>query len=93
MHAKHGVAPGVAPRHDLRQLLHFSLYTATELHSIKACITSLASGISTGDLEFYFETICGDEVEVSNPLILGGGKAEVVLKGLTTEGMDKLETV
>ena len=64
------------------------MYTCVdELLSVKACITSLPSGTSIGDLKLYFETICDDKVEILSPLILGGGKAQVVLEGLTTEGM------
>lgn len=59
--------------------------------SVKACITSMASGIDTCDLEFYFETICemmcDGKVKVLAPLLLGSGKAEIVLKGLTVEGI------
>lgn len=61
-----------------------------ELLSVKASITSLPSGTDADDLEVYFEAICYN-VEILSSLILGGGKAEVVLKGLTTEGMNKLE--
>ena len=56
--------------------------------SVTAHISSLADGVSTGELEFYFEAVCDDEtVEVSSPLILGNGKAEIELKGLTSEGV------
>ena len=56
--------------------------------SVTAHISSLADSVSTDDLELYFETVCDDEtVEISTPLILGGGKAELVLKGLTREGV------
>ena len=59
--------------------------------SVKASITSLDRSIDTGDLKFYFETACqfiGDgNIEVTDPMLLGGGKAEIVLKGLTVEGI------
>ena len=58
-----------------------------ELLSVKATINSLAGGTSIGDLEVYFE-LCDEKVEILSPLILGGGKAEVVLKGLTADGKD-----
>ena len=58
--------------------------------SVKVSITSLDSSIDAGDLKLYFETVCqfidGDNIEVIDPLLLGGGKATVVLKGLTIAG-------
>ena len=59
---------------------------AGECLSVTAHISSLADDISTDELKMHFDTIC-DDVEVSSPVILGGGKAELVLKGLTREGV------
>ena len=59
-----------------------------ECLSVTAHISSLADSVSTDELKLYFETVCDDEtVKISTPLILGGGKAELVLKGLTSEGV------
>ena len=61
-----------------------------ELVSVKACITSLDSSVDAGDLKFYFETACqfigAGNIEVIDPLLLGGGKATIVLNGLSMAG-------
>ena len=83
-HAKHVI---LKMTHVVHFLLSGVCIHIDELLSVKASITSLWSGTSIGDLEVYFETICdNDKVEILSTLILGGGKAEVVLKGLTADG-------
>jgi len=53
--------------------------------TITVHLSSLASGITTDDLTFYFETVAQDAKVSSPPVMLGGGRAKLVLEGLTAE--------
>ena len=57
---------------------------------VKAHLASLASEVDIDDLKAHFSNMCrygcDEEVELSNAVILGGGKAEIVLKGLSDSG-------
>ena len=57
---------------------------------MKAHITSLKSSIDIEDVTEYFRNVCnvvGDgEIELSNAHLLGKGKADIVLKGLSESG-------
>ena len=52
--------------------------------TITVHLSSLASGITTDDLTFYFEAAAPD-AKVTSPVVLGGGRAKLVLEGLTAE--------
>ena len=61
-----------------------------ELLSVRANITSLAADAVRDDIEEYFKTQCGaiceEEVVVLSAVILGGGKAELTLRGISASG-------
>ena len=57
---------------------------------MKAHITSLKSSIDIGDVTEYFRSVCNfvceGEIELLNAHLLGKGKADIVLKGLSESG-------
>ena len=57
---------------------------------VKAHLASLASDVDIDAIKAHFSNmcryVCDEEVELSNAVILGGGKAEIVLKGLSDSG-------
>ena len=67
-----------------------AFFHSDEPLSIKAQITSLAGGIDINDVKEHFETLCGvicdGDVKLSSAVMLGSGKAELVLKGILPLG-------
>ena len=65
---------------------YYFLLLIGELLSVKAHITALASTADKDDIIAHFSSVCDKTVEIASPIKLGGGKAEVVLKGISVEG-------
>lgn len=65
------------------------LFIADERLSVKAHITSLASGTNLDDVKDHFKTacavLCDEDIELSG-VLLGKGKAELTLKGILSSG-------
>ena len=58
---------------------------------VKVRISSLGSDVVTDDIKTYFTNVCGytcegEDIELSSAVLLGGGKAELVLDGLLVSG-------
>ena len=58
---------------------------------VKVRISSLGSDVVTDDIKTYFTNVCGytcegEDIELSSAVLLGGGKAELVLDRLLVSG-------